>query len=497
MSTAGGRIYFVGAGPGDPALLTLRGAEVLARCDVVLHDDVDAEVLAHAVRARVRARAGADVAAVAVAHARDGRIVGRVVSGDPTFLSAANVEIEAARAAEVPFEIVPGVPALVAAGSHAGVAFTVGDVAFGGRSFARIVDGDDGIGEAAHALEAGGLDGSIAAVAIARASHPSQRVVAGTVATIAREARGSGATVIVAGDAADPARRRAMGWFEGRPLSGKRVLVTRAREQAASTAALLRERGAEAVVHPTIAIHPPADVAAAARAIVTIGTYAYVAFTSANGVERAWQAIVERGGDARAFASSKIAAIGPGTAQALEAHGLRADVVAKEFRGEGLAAAILAAMPPDPASRRVLLLRAQVARDALPDALRAAGCVVDVVPVYETRPAPAEVAGAIASALARGGLDAVTFTSSSTVDNLCDLLGPSAAADLARTRIASIGPITTATAERRGVRVDVTAREYTVRGLVDALEASFASPRDGGDGEDDAGGGHADGARSR
>jgi uroporphyrinogen III methyltransferase/synthase len=484
MSTAGGRIYFVGAGPGDPGLLTLRGAEVLARCDVVLHDDVDAEVLAHAARAALRSPAGADVAAVAVAHAREGKIVGRVVGGDPTFLSQASVEIEAARAADVPFEVVPGVPALVAAGSHAGVAFTGADVAFGARTFARVVDGDAAIGDAADALAAGGLDGSMAAVAIARASMPSQRIVVGTLATIAREARGSGATVIVAGEAADPARRRALGWFEGRPLSGKRVLVTRAREQAASTAALLRERGAEAVVHPTIAIHPPADVAATARAIAAIGSYAYVAFTSANGVERAWRAIVEGGGDARAFASAKIAAIGPGTAQALEAHGLRADVVAKEFRGEGLAAAILAAMPSEPAARRVLLLRAQVARDALPDALRDAGCVVDVVPVYETRPAPAEVTAAIASALARGDLDAVTFTSSSTVDNLCDLLGPTAAADLARTRVASIGPITTATAERRGVHVDVTAREYTVRGLVDALEASFASELDGGGGGD-------------
>lgn len=254
-------------------------------------------------------------------------------------------------------------------------------------------------------------------------------------------------------------------------LAGKRVLVTRAREQAGSTAELLRARGATAVVVPTIAIGPPSDVAPMRRAIAELATYDWIAFTSANGVEHAWNELARQGLDGAARGAAKIAAVGPGTARALEKRGAPADVIAKEMRGEGLASELLRAFG---ASRpRVLLLRAEVAREVLPESLRAAGCAVDVVAVYATEPADPAAIAALAESLERREIDAVLLTSGSTVDNLCDALGDRAVTLLAGTSVASIGPVTTEAAARRGVRVDVVAREATVASLVEALEAFF------------------------
>jgi len=208
------------------------------------------------------------------------------------------------------------------------------------------------------------------------------------------------------------------------------------------------------------------------RAAMGLWGYGWVAFTSANGVERTWSELQRLGLDARAFGPARIAAIGPATARALEGHGLRPDVTAKEFKGEGLADEMLRAIGGTPGAR-VLVLRAKDAREALPEALRAAGCTVDVVAVYETRP-PAHAQAAIRGPLERGAVDVVLFTSSSTVDNLCDLLGEGAPALLTKVRVASIGPVTSETAKKRGVRVDVTAESYTLPALLDALERSYA-----------------------
>jgi uroporphyrinogen III methyltransferase/synthase len=193
-------------------------------------------------------------------------------------------------------------------------------------------------------------------------------------------------------------------------------------------------------------------------------------------VERTWEALARAGGDARAFGTAKIAAIGPATARALGDHGLRADLVAPEFRGESLAAELLDAVRSSGVSARVLIARAARARDVLPEALRSAGHPVDVVAAYETLPAPPEAFAALSRDLERGVIDAVTFTSSSTVSALCNGLGPLAAELLGRVRVASIGPVTTDAARERGVRVDVTAAEYTVPGLVRALAESYESP---------------------
>jgi uroporphyrinogen III methyltransferase / synthase len=257
------------------------------------------------------------------------------------------------------------------------------------------------------------------------------------------------------------------------PLAGKRVLVTRAEGQSDEAAALLRQRGAEPVIVPAIAIGPPDDEAPAERAIAKLSSYDWIAFTSANGVERTWDLVVRSGKDAGAFGKAKIAAVGPATAAALARHGLAADVTAEELRGEGLAKEMLASME---SASRVLLLRAQAARDALPDALRAAGSTVDIAAVYATR-APPDLTDTLRPLFAEGSLakvDAVIFSSSSTVRHVCDALGPPAAALLATVTVATIGPVTTETAKTLGVHVDAEASPYTVPAAIEALERRLA-----------------------
>ncbi len=439
------RVSFVSLGPGDPAQRTVRVAERLAAAEVVV-TDADAEAAPEGVAARL------------VALAREGKRVVRAVEGDVTRSVRVLREILAVEHAGVGFEVMPGVGARSAAAAFAGLT---------GR--ARRVHADD------LAAELSGEPPEAVVTLVARAGQPTQRVLVTTAGEAPAQAasRGLGEPWLTL-SFGPPAE--ALRWFERQPLFGKRVLVTRAKEQADGAAALLRDAGAEPVVVPTIAIGAPDDPAPLARAVQDLrqGRYAWAIFTSANGVERTWDAVNAAGGDARAFGAARLAAIGPATAAALERHGLRPDVRAKEFKGEDLAEALLAAMAGAPPDRKVLVARAGKAREVMPEMLRAAGWTVDVVAAYQTRaPEPPAIEGLVAD-LAAGRIDVVTFTSSSTVDNLCDLLGAQANALLARPRIASIGPITTATAHGRGLRVDVTAAEYTVPGLIEALARSFA-----------------------
>jgi uroporphyrinogen III methyltransferase/synthase len=445
-----GIVSFVALGPGDPSLRTVRAAERIARADVVVEDGRETPV------------------ARWIDLARQGKRVVRAMAGDVLESPGAIEEVLEVARAGIAFEVVPGVGGPAAAAAFAGVVGRAIHVKTG--EVARIVEGEPP--EAKVTL-------------IACAGGPRQRVIETTAGRAADQANALGEQVVIV---AFESPQEILRWFERRPLFGKRVLVTRAARQAAGTAELLRDQGAEPIVVPTISIHPPADPAPLARALADLraSRYAWVAFTSANGVERAWEALVAAGGDARAFGGARLAAIGPATARSLEDHGLHADVVAKEFRGEGLADEMLRSFrdcpPPDGVagrnggSPRILLARAAVARDALPIALRAAGCVVDVVAAYETRLASREAADSLVNELKAGRIDAVTFTSSSTVDNLCDLLGNHQAAELlSPVRIASIGPVTTEAARARGLRVDVTASRYTVPELVLALADSWAS----------------------
>jgi uroporphyrinogen III methyltransferase/synthase len=439
-----GMVSFVGLGAVDPASCTARAAERIAQADIVLHDED-----------RAPARRLIELA-------REGKRVVRAMTGDAPRSQRVLDELREVARAGVEFEVVPGIGASAAAAAFAGVIGRA--VRAAPTEVERVVEREPR--EAAVTL-------------VVYAGGPSQRVIQTTAGKAAERALALGdAEVIVAFGVPEEKLR----WFERRPLFGKRVLITRAREQAAGTAALLRDQGAEPLIMPTIAITAPSDPAPLARALSELraGRYGWVAFTSANGVERTWDALVAAGGDARAFGVARLAAIGPATAGALERHGLRADVIAKEFRGEGLADEMLQALAAGNARDqanpvRVLLARAARARDALPEALRTAGCVVDIVAVYETHPPPPEAIDALVRELETGRVDAVTFTSGSTVDHLCDLLGGRAGELLGPPRIASIGPLTTAAARARGVRVDVTAAKYTVPELVRALADSWVS----------------------
>jgi len=260
----------------------------------------------------------------------------------------------------------------------------------------------------------------------------------------------------------------------GGALRGRRVLVMRPAAQIQATAALLRAQGADPIALPSIAIVPPPDRAPVERAVTELSSYDVVVFTSENAVDALWGAIEEQGRDARAFGRARLAAIGRSTADALRSRGLAVDIMPERFVAEALGAAILAALGEGAPRARVLLPRALEAREALPEMLRAAGVQVDVAPVYQTIAASAERADELRRLLERRQIDYVLLCSSSTVTNLCAMLGTDAVPLLSGTRLASIGPITTETAERLGLHVALTALPSTIESLVQAVATDAA-----------------------
>jgi len=510
-----GKVYLIGAGPGDPGLITLKGARALALADVVLYDALaHPALLSHARPGaelrNVGKRYGGEtfsqeaINAELVKLAGEGRVVARLKGGDPLLFARGAEEVEALARAKIPFEIIPGVSSPIGAAAYAGVSLTHRDlsssVAFitGTESQGKertahdwsklatatqtlcVIMGMKRLGEITEALIAHGRSPTTPAVVVQWATWPRQQVLEATVADVAAraaEANIANPSVVFIGEVGR--LREEMRWFDRLPLFGKRIVVTRPEHQADETANEIRDRGAEPLVVPAISIHPPPDLAALERSLSALDSYDVVAFTSANGVGRVIDALAASGRDVRAFGRALVAAIGPGTEAALLRRGLVADIVAKEFRGEGLAASILetleARRSTTGAKKRVLLLRALVARDALPEALRAAGIEVDVTAAYETRSAAPASIEKLRADLAAGAVDVVTFTSSSTVTQLCRALGSDAAELLGRAVIAVIGPVTAETARERGVRVDVSAEPFTVTGMLDALERHFAS----------------------
>ena len=514
-SASPGVVYLVGGGPGDPGLITVRGAELLANADVVLHDELVHPALLGRVRegAQIRCvgKRGGDrgsqqatqsaIDREMVQLARQGLRVVRLKGGDPFLFGRGSEEAEALAAAGVPFEVVPGVPSPLGATAYAGISVTHRDLAssvtfvsattragahFDWSELAAVrgticvLMGMRRLADVCAGLiaEAGRAPETPAAV-IQWGTRASQRVVEGrldAIAELGREAGLASPAVIVVGPVA--ALRSTLRWFDARPLFGKRVLVTRPAGQAAATSEMLRRRGAEPIELPAIRIAAPPDPARVEGAVRDLDRYDVVAFTSENGVSWFFAAIDAAGRDARAFGRARLAAIGPGTAAALAARGVRADLVPTEFRGEALADAILADAEVQArlarGSLRVLVPRALVAREVLGEMLRARGAEVDIVPVYETRAASADRREELVRALEAREIDAVMLTSSSTADSLCELCGARAPELLRDVLVASIGPITTATAEKRGLTVGVTAGESTTAGLVAAMEAHYA-----------------------
>lgn len=477
-------VYLVGAGPGDPGLLTLRGAEVLAEADVVVFDRLSAVGLldlapADAERISVAKRAGAaemsqdDINALLVERGRSGATVVRLKGGDPFVFARGGEEAAALARAGIHYEVVPGITSAIAVPAYAGIpvtlrhsstSFTVltghEDPDKGGEldwdAVARlggtivILMGVGRIRKITDRLLAGGLDPDTPAAAVRWGTRADQHTVRATVATLADHELASPSVIVIGTVAAHD-----LSWFESRPLFGRRVVVTRPKHQVSTLADRLRAEGAEAIVIPTIEIVEPTDDGASLRdAIAALDAYDWVVFTSANGVER----FCDQLRDARDLGGVRIAAIGPGTADALAERNLLADLVPERFIAESL----LEAFPlPQRDEGRVLLARAEVARDVLPDGLRAMGWHVDIADAYRTIAArPTDVQReSVRSA------DVVTFTSSSTVENWVAAFG----ADTLPSTVACIGPVTADTARRLGVRVDLVAEVHTIDGLVDAI----------------------------
>ena len=486
-------VSLVGAGPGDPGLLTVRAAELLAAAEVVVYDRLslkgllalappDAERISVAKSPSGPSTPQDEINALLVERGRLGQRVVRLKGGDPFVFARGGEEAAALLAAEVPFEVVPGVTSAIAVPAYAGIPVTL---RHSSTSFTVVTGHEDparpessvnweavaqvggtvvvlmGVGRIraiADRLMAGGLSPDTPAASVQWGTRPEQRTIRATLGTLADQPLASPSTIVIGEVAAQD-----LSWFESRPLFGKRVVVTRAREQASALVKALEWAGASTVELAAIEITEPADGGAALRAAAagaSGGVYDWVVLTSVNGATR----FLDELRDARALGGVSVAAIGPGTAAALAARNIVADLVPEEYVAESL----LAAFPAPPADRggRVLLPRAAVARDVLPEGLRAAGWQVDVVEAYRTvtaAPTPAEREAAATA-------DIITFTASSTVERYLEIKGDDPVPPL----VACIGPITAETARAHGLHVDVVAAEHTIPGLVAALSAHVA-----------------------
>jgi uroporphyrinogen III methyltransferase/synthase len=465
-------VTFVGAGPGDPGLLTGRGQRALGEAQVVVVDGGLPPALLElappgAERVRVATTPDdtggvprAAVPALLVARARAGLHVVRLLTGDAGDFGG---EASALAHAGLAFEVVPGVSPPVAAATSAGVSLDGGTVA------ASVATGK--LGEVVAGLLAAGRPAATPAALVVAAGTAAQRAVEAPLAALPDAAARAGVedeAVLLVGDGVQGRARLA--WLERRPLFGRRVVVTRPRPQVARFAALLEGYGAEVVALPTIRLAPPDDWGPLDAALADLPRFAWLIFTSANGVAAFRDRLAVAGLDARALAGARLAAIGAETAEALGRLGLRADVVPPEYRAEGLVEAL---RPQVGAGVRVLLVRAAEARDVVPRELAGAGAEVTVAPAYRTLPVK-EGADRVTGLLEAGAVDVVTFTSSSTVRGFMALLGSDEVRRrLAGVALAAIGPITAATVAEYGLDARICPREYTIPALAAAIAAHF------------------------
>jgi len=504
-----GKVYLVGAGPGDPGLLTVKGRKLLARADVIVYDQLAGRELLKEARAEaeiiyVGKKAGAHtlpqggINRLLVDKAKAGLAVVRLKGGDPFVFGRGGEEAEALAAAGVPFEVVPGVTSAVAVPAYAGIPVTH-------RAYTPLVTfitghedpakeestipwenlgqnpgtlvflmGVKNLAENCRRLVAAGRSGSTPAAVIQSGTLPEQRTVMGTLADIAARAQEAGiqppAILVVGGVAA---LRERLAWWEKRPLFGKLAVVTRTREQASALTELLTEAGARCLEIPTLEIAPPDDYGPLDNALEHLADFSWVIFTSANGVAAFFRRLFDRGLDVRALGNAKIAAIGPATAQALRERGLLADGVPGRFQAEDLAQALLPRLAP---GSRVLLARAQAAREVLPEILAQGGIQVEVAPVYQAR-RPAGIPEEVRPFLEAGKIDILTFASSATVHNFAALVGRERFQELAKKAVvAAIGPITGASLEEYGVTPRIQPEHFTIPALAEAVIDFFARP---------------------
>lgn len=498
-----GIVYLVGAGPGDPGLLTLRAAASLQGADVLLYDALASDAIIAMVppacerifvgkRGGNHAMAQVDIEALMVQKAREGKTVVRLKGGDPFVFGRGGEEAQTLRKAGIPFEIAPGITSAIAAPAYAGIPVTHRDFntaftvltghedptkASSTIDWAKLADPHrtlvllmamGNLDEIARRLVDHGLSSDTPVAVIQEGTRPSQRTVVGTLGTIANAVRTSGLeapAIVVVGDVVS--LREELRWFDRTPLFGKRVLITRPAHQAEQFARALYARGVEPLLASTIAIVPPDNIYAAHREIDRLEEFAWVVFTSQNGVDAFFDRLNSLDADARYIAKTKVAAIGAKTAERLRQNGVRADLVPSAYISEEVARSLIEATTE---GDRILVYRAQEARDVLPEMLENAGRVPTVVAAYKTIfDVDPEFREKVASA------DVLTFTSASTVRGFVELLGgePAAIAAAQGKIVACLGPITAEAAENAGLHIDVVADIYTTEGLLDALEAHF------------------------
>ncbi len=504
MSRTCSTVYLIGAGPGDAGLLTLRGKELLETCDVIVHDYLANEELLSFARRDAEiiyvGKMGGDhtlpqreINALLVARAKAGNSVARLKGGDPYMFGRGAEEAEELLAAGVPFEVVPGVTSAIAGPAYAGIPLTH-------RKFASSVcfatgHEDPDKPESAHdwhALATGastlvffmgmknlpgivenlvghGMAPDTPAALVRWGTTPDHRSVAGTLAELPRlaeEGKFTAPSLIVIGKVVGLHGR--LNWFEKKPLLGAGVMVTRSREQASGMARLLASHGARVVEFPTIGIEPPEDASPVREAACRLREYDWAVFTSPNGVDSFWRELDALRLDARAFAATSVAAIGPATADALARKGLRADFMPQSYVAEDLLAGLLAR---GVAGTRILIPRAENAREVLPKGLADAGALVSVVPVYRTVPASgrAENAARAVALFREGKIRYITFASSSTVTNFLDAVPVETLRRFPALRFACIGPVTAGTLEEAGLVCHVMPERHTIPDLVAAI----------------------------
>jgi uroporphyrinogen III methyltransferase / synthase len=498
-----GTVYLVGAGPGDAGLLTLRGADLLSRADVVVCDapvnpellrlaSKSAEILHGNTRPKDPSEARDELSQLLIAKAREGKTVVRLKGGDPYVFGRGGEEAEQLADANIPFEVVPGVSSFVAAPNYAGVPVTHREVcsrltlitgdhepaeedsSIDWAQVARtpgtkvIMMGAERIGQIAQNLVGHGMDPATPIALVRWGTTGRQQSIEGTLATIAQAAADTEIappTVAVIGDVVK--LRSKLNWFERRPLFGQRIVVTRARDQASEASRQLRELGAEVLEVPTIKIEPPTRREDVVDALLELNSYDWIVFTSSNGVTTFFDYFFRQFHDMRDIGGCRIAAVGPATARKLKELHLQVDLMPDEALASSIAETFAAYQSIE--NLKICLLRAEVANPELPAALEALGAIVDDVPCYKTVPETEDPSGSAAKLL-EGGADWVTFTSGSTVEHFharFDL--PAFMKKFPQTRLASIGPETSKALAALGLKPTVEAKHHTVDGLVHAL----------------------------
>ena len=496
------KVYLVGAGPGDAGLITVKGRQCIEKSDVIIYDYLASPtLLKHATKTAEKIYVGKkggdhtlsqdEINALILEKAKANSIVCRLKGGDPFIFGRGGEEAEILAANGIPFEIVPGVTSAIAAAAYAGIPLTHRKLT---ATLAFITGHEDphkeesnidweslakGIGtlvffmgvknlpDITQKLIANGKSPETPVALIRWGTTPGQVTVTGTLDNIAEEVKRAGLkapAIIVIGEVVN--LRQTLKWYENRPLLGKRVVVTRAREQASNLVEKLAGLGADCLEYPTIKIVPAADDKPLRDAIVRLPKFNWIVFTSVNGVKYFFDQLFEMGKDARALGHLSTAAIGPATAERLLAYGIKSDIIPENYRAESVVDAF---RKQDLKGQKILLPRAKDARPVLPVELRKLGAEIDEVPVYLTEKVQ-DNADQLIEQLESKTIDMITFTSSSTVRNFKALVPPERFKKLMDgITIAAIGPITADTAKDLGFNIHITAESYTIPGLCEAI----------------------------